>query len=148
LVFVSGHPGRTDRLNTVASLEYARDVEYPIRLGFLRAAEAFLLEYAQRSPEAARHSKEELFSIQNSRKARTGGYEGLRDASFMKNKAQAEFDLRSRVQSAQSPERSDRAAAWDKIAKAQKVAAQIAKPFAYYERGYAFRSDLFQLARH
>ena len=29
LVFVSGHPGRTDRMNTVAELEYLRDIGYP-----------------------------------------------------------------------------------------------------------------------
>ncbi len=148
LVFVSGHPGHTDRLNTLASLEYVRDVEYPVRLGFLKAAEAFLLDYARRSPEAARHSKEELFTIQNSRKARLGGLEGLRDKSFMKRKAQAEADSRSRAQSAQSRQQGDRAAAWEKIAQAQKVAAQIAKPYFYHERGYAFDCDLFELARH
>jgi hypothetical protein len=147
LIFVSGHPGRTDRLNTLASLEYARDVELPIRLGFLKAAEAFLLDYARRSPEAARHSKEELFTVQNSRKARVGGLEGLRDETFMKRKAQAEADLRARVGSALSPQSKDRAAAWGKIAQAQKVAAQIAKPYLFHERGYAFDSDLFDLAR-
>ncbi len=105
LIFVAGHPGHTDRLNTLASLEYARDVEYPIRLGFLRAAETFLLDYARRSPEAARHSKEELFTIQNSRKARVGGLEGLRDESFMKRKAQAEADLRARSEAHNSTSR-------------------------------------------
>jgi len=148
LVFVSGHPGRTDRLNTLASLEYVRDFEFPIRLGFLKAYEAFLLDYARKSPEAARHSKEELFTVQNSRKARVGGLEGVRDASFMKNKAQAESDLRSRSQSSQSHQAGDRSAAWEKIAHAQKIAAQIAKPYFYQERAYAFESDLFELARH
>ena len=38
LVFVAGNPGRTDRLNTVASLEYLRDVEFPLRLDMLRVA--------------------------------------------------------------------------------------------------------------
>src|SRR5438067_2442514 len=32
LVFVSGHPGRTRRLSTVAELEYLRDTEYPFVL--------------------------------------------------------------------------------------------------------------------
>ena len=33
-----------------------------------------------------RQSKEELFSIQNSRKARLGGYRGLQDPSFIAKK--------------------------------------------------------------
>ena len=32
LVFVAGHPGRTERLNTVAHLEFFRDVSYPISM--------------------------------------------------------------------------------------------------------------------
>jgi hypothetical protein len=148
LVFVSGHPGRTDRLNTLASLAYLRDVEFPIRLGFLKAKEAFLLDYARRNPEAARHSKEELFSVQNSRKARLGGLEGLRDESLMKQKAQAETELRTKVQSPQAHQPGRRGAAWEKIAEAQKTAARIAKRYFFYERAYAFDSDLFELARH
>ena len=89
-----GNPGRTDRLNTVASLEYLRDVELPLRLDMLESREAFLLEYGRRSPEAFRQSKEELFTIQNSRKARVGGLEGLRDPAFMARKARDEAELR------------------------------------------------------
>ncbi len=79
LIFVAGHPGRTDRLNTLASLEYLRDIELPFRLEILKQMESFLLEYGQRGPEALRQSKEDLFSVQNSRKARIGGLDGLRD---------------------------------------------------------------------
>ena len=43
--------------------------------------EAFLLEYGRVGAEAFRQSKEDFFGIQNSRKARVGGLEGLRDAS-------------------------------------------------------------------
>src|ERR1035441_9865871 len=32
LIFVSGHPGHTDRLDTVAQLQFLRDVDYPSRL--------------------------------------------------------------------------------------------------------------------
>jgi hypothetical protein len=39
------------------------------------------------------------------------------------------------------------AGAWDKIAAAQKVSAQIAKPYNFLERGFAFDSHLFQVAR-
>ncbi len=97
LVFVAGHPGRTDRLNTMASLLYLRDVELPIRLDMLESREAFLLEYARRGAEAARQSKEELFTIQNSRKARVGALQGLRDAAFMSRKSQDESEIRKKV---------------------------------------------------
>ena len=114
---------------------------------YLRDKEAFLLEYGKRSPEAFRQSKEDLFSVQNSRKARIGGLEGLRDASFMKRKAEAEAELRSKVQASSSAQGDGLAAAWDKIAQAQKIAAENLKPYFYLERGFAFDSELFTIAR-
>ena len=146
LVFVAGHPGRTDRLNTLASLEYLRDVELPLRLDMLLSREAFLLEFGRSSGEASRQSKEELYTIQNSRKARVGALDGLRDAVFMNRKAKDEAELKSKVQAAAGAAEGA-LAAWDRIAQAKKVAAKIAKPNFYYERGYAFDSELFTIAR-
>jgi hypothetical protein len=146
LVFVAGHPGRTDRLNTVASLEYLRDTAFPFLLDFLKHEEAFLLAFSRNGEEAARQAKEDLFSIQNSRKARVGGLEGLRDAAFMERKARAESELRSRIKSAAKPNEAGDAA-WERIAEAQKTAARILKPFSYLERGWAFDSTLFDVAR-
>ncbi len=148
LIFVAGHPGRTDRLNTVASLEFLRDIELPLRLDYLKYREAFLLDYGRRSAEAFRQSKEELFNVQNSRKARIGGFDGLRDQAFMKRKADAEADLRARLQASSAKHAAARAGAWDKLARAQKVAGEIIKPYLYLERGYAFDSELFTIARH
>jgi hypothetical protein len=146
LVFVAGHPGRTDRLNTVAHLEYLRDVSMPFSLRVLSDREAFLLAYSKKGPEQARQAKEELFSIQNSRKARTGGLKGLNDLAVMGRKARDEAALRRRVgASARGAE--DYAAAWDKVAGAQKVARAIARPVNFLERGLAFDSRLFSIAR-
>jgi hypothetical protein len=147
LVFVAGHPGRTDRLNTVASLEYLRDVEMPFRIEFLKTREAFLLDYGRKSAEAFRQSKEDLFSIQNSRKARLGGLDGLRDASFMRRKADAEAELKSKVQSAAGGPLAETAVAWDRIAHAQSVGTRILKPYFLNERAYAFNSNVFDIAR-
>ena len=142
LVFVAGHPGRTDRLNTVASLEYLRDVDFPFLLDYLNTKEAFLLDYGQRGPEAFRQAKEELFSIQNSRKARIGGLDGLRDADFMARKAQAETELPARESQADPKKQAADGAAWDRIAQAQKVAAQIVKPYYLLESRAAARDGL------
>lgn len=146
LVFVAGNPGRTSRMLTHAHLEYLRDKSFPLTLEMLRDRESFLLEYAKRGPEDARRSKEDLFGIQNSRKARTGGFEGLNDKALMARKAEQEKVLRGRI--AASPDKGQKyGEAWDKIAAAQKASAEIMLPNFFLERGAAFNSHLFTIAR-
>src|SRR5262249_29167401 len=146
-----GHPGRTDRLNTVASLEFLRDVRFPFLLDYLKKREAFLLDYGRKSAEADRQSREELFSVQNSRKARVGGFEGLRDPEFMRRKTRSEGELRARLKaSGKGGAQGD--VAWQRIAEAQKTAERIMKPWSFLEyragyRPWAFESALFEIAR-
>jgi hypothetical protein len=146
LVFVAGHPGRTSRLYTLAHLEYLRDVSFPFLLDLLRDREAFLLEYSKKSAEQARQAKEDLFSYQNSRKARTGGLEGLRDPALMARKREAENELRARID-ADPEKKAAYASAWEKIAAAQKVALEIRMRLNFLENGLAFDSQLFSIAR-
>ena len=72
LIFVSGHPGRTDRQDTMAHLEFLRDVATPLILNVLRRREVLLSVYGARSDEDARQAQEELLEIQNGRKAHVG----------------------------------------------------------------------------
>src|SRR5439155_18672769 len=134
LTFVAGHPGRTSRLFTVAHLEYLRDHNFQLVLAMLHDREASLLEYGKLGPEQFRQSKEELFSIQNSRKAREGGHKGLNDPALMRRKAAEEQALRARI-AADSARAAEFAGAWDKIAASKKVAAEIVKPYNFLERG-------------
>jgi hypothetical protein len=146
LVFVAGNPGRTSRLYTVAHLEYLRDLAFPFLLEYLHDREAALKTYSARGPEQARQAKEELFSIQNSRKARTGGLGGLKDPTIMGRKRAQEQAIRSRIASDKA--RQDRyGSAWDRVAEAQKAAAEILLPYNFLELGRAFDSDLFRIAR-
>ncbi|MCS6852661.1 MAG: S46 family peptidase [Gemmataceae bacterium] len=140
LVFVAGHPGRTDRLNTVAELEYMRDIQYPNALRNLNRLEVMLSAYSSRSEENARQAKDFLFSVQNSRKAREGGLAGLLDPRLMARKRDAEQKLRAAAPA-------DAQGAWDQIAQAQKVIAQHAARFNALERGLGFNSTLFDIAR-
>src|SRR5262249_23674626 len=68
LVFVSGHPGKTDRLTTVAELEYLRDVGYPYLLQRLHRWEVMLSVYSQQGEGEERKAKDMYFSVANSRK--------------------------------------------------------------------------------
>ncbi|MBL8797890.1 MAG: S46 family peptidase [Planctomycetia bacterium] len=145
LVFVSGHPGRTSRLNTVAELEYMRDKQFPNLMQILNRLEVMLKVYSDRSEENARRAKDELFGIQNSRKARDGGLAGLLDPGLMGRKKTAEQKLREAV--AKDPKLKDALPAWDNIAKAQEEIGKVAQRYNLLERGFGFNSTLFSTAR-
>jgi hypothetical protein len=97
LVFVSGNPGSTSRLKTVAQLEALRDVWVPDALRFLDRRLAALRAYAAGSPERARRAQSQIFGYENSRKAWQGRLDALRDAKAMAEKAAAETALRDKV---------------------------------------------------
>src|SRR6202163_3595044 len=97
LIFVSGNPGRTERLDTMAHLEYQRDIVMPGGLNLLRRREILLKTYSDRSTENARRAEDELFGIQNSRKAYLGMLAGLQDPAIMDKKRAAEKTLRLAV---------------------------------------------------
>ena len=145
LVFVSGHPGRTDRLDTVAELDYMRDKGFPYLLQRLYRMEVFLSAWSGRSEENARRAKELLFGVQNSRKARDGGIAGLLDPSIMGKKKEQEQALREAV--TKDPKFKETMDAWERIAGAQKVRAEHLREYTLFEGGAAFNSDLFRTAR-
>lgn len=97
LVFVSGHPGRTNRLQTVAQLEYQRDVYLPNRLFNLAEKRGVLTAFSQRSKKAERIAKTPLFYTENSFKALRGMHQALLDKAFFGSKVQAERALRKKI---------------------------------------------------
>ncbi len=145
LVFVSGHPGRTSRLLTVAELEYLRDQALPYRLGVLKRLEVLLGVWSARSEENARRAKDELFGVQNSRKALDGRLAGLLDPELFSAKLKAEADFKARL--AGKPEFAEALAAYDKIAEATKIQAAQAVRSLLLEGGGAFNCESFGLAR-
>ena len=145
LVFVSGHPGHTDRLNTVADLQYLRDFGYPFIMQRLNRLEVMLSIYSQRGEEYERQAKDLLFGVANSRKARDGGLAGLQDPALMMKKIAQEKALRAAV--AKRDDLKDVADAWDVIAKIQTVRKANIKRFNMLEGGVGFNSSLFGIAR-
>src|SRR5258707_6979799 len=118
LVFVTGNPGSTARLNTVAHLEELRDTSIPIVLRLLERREAMLKKYMAMGEEQTRQSQNELNSVQNSLKVYRGQLAGLKDQKLMATKLIDEQLLRKSI--AANPERQKMyGGAWDAIAKAQ-----------------------------
>jgi hypothetical protein len=145
LVFVSGHPGRTSRLLTVPELEYLRDVRLPNTLRRLFRLEVLLTAYSARSKENARRAKDDLFGVQNSRKALKGELAGLLDPALVQKKVANEKKLREAV--AERDEFKEALGAWDRIATAQKVIGENARVYNLLEAGLAFGSDFFGIGR-
>jgi len=145
LVFVSGHPGRTDRLLTVAELEYLRDVQFPYTLQLLHRREVVLGAWGERSEENARRVRDDLFGVQNSRKAREGGLAGLLDPAFIASKQAAEQKLRGAV--AADERFKEARAAWDRIAAAQGRIQESALRYRLLEGGHGFNSEWFGITR-
>lgn len=145
LVLVSGHPGHTDRLNTVAELEYLRDIGFPFLLQRLHRWEVMLSIYSGRGAEFERKAKDMLFSVANSRKAREGGLAGLLDPKLMAEKKTAEKALREAV--SKNPKLEEVAGAWDVIAGVQKIRRENIKNYTLLEGGAGFNTTLFGYAR-
>ncbi len=145
LVFVSGNPGRTERLNTVASLDELRDVETPFVLQRLFRAEVMLNTFSGRSEENARVAREDFFGVQNSRKAYIGRLAGLQDPKLMDRKMADEKTLRDAV--ARDDKLKGAADAWDRIARAEKVRSENLRRYTMLEAGSGFKSQLFSIAR-
>jgi hypothetical protein len=97
LVFVSGNPGRTQRILTPAALAFQRDYRMPRVLDLLRRKEILLQQYGLEGPEQSRRGQDELFGIQNSRKAYTGMLAGLQDPRFMTEKRALEKQMQQQA---------------------------------------------------
>ncbi len=144
LVFVSGHPGSTRRQNTVDVLTDERDRKLPLSLALLYRREVYLQSYSERSLENARRARDDLFGIQNSRKALNGELAGLLDPEFFGKLVSHEAAFRQKLDGGKFPEA---VAAYDKIATAQKAIVKVAVVSNYYEGARGFNSTLFQIAR-
>lgn len=146
MTMILGHPGRTNRLLTVAQLDRTRDVDLIPRLLRLSEMRGMLNQYATSSAEAARISKTDRFSVENSLKALGGQLEALLDPAIFALKRQQEAELRAFV--AASPERqAAQGAAWDEIAAAQQRYRQFETPYKYIEGSGGFSGDYFRMAR-
>jgi hypothetical protein len=145
LVFVSGHPGHTSRLLTTSELNYVRDPQLPDSLRLLYRREVLYTVWSARSQENARRARDDLFSVQNSRKALNGRLAGLLDPELFGAKAQAETDFRARLQG--KPEFADTLGAYDRIADATAILRDQVKRYNLLERGTGFSCDSFGIAR-
>ena len=162
LVFVTGHPGTTQRLETLARLKHRRDHTLPYTLPRLRTLEAALVQYSEQSGEKRRQAATDLHSVANARKAFSGQYQGLLDPTIMAQKkaserqvlfAAAELKARARMGEGLMMSRfdatyDDALNALEAIEATQAKLRGFEKEYSLLETGHAFYSPLFGTARH
>ncbi|MCX7612054.1 MAG: S46 family peptidase [Ignavibacterium sp.] len=124
-VFVVGNPGNTDRLNTVAQLEFMRDVQYPRTLEFLSGLIEIYKQTIKENPEKKLQMQDMLFSLENSQKANAGILKGLRDPILMQRKIDFENTFKASVKN--NPKLNQKyGELWDKIAEIRAELKKIA----------------------
>jgi hypothetical protein len=91
-VFVIGNPGSTNRLQTVAQLEFRRDVQDKAILDLFSSRADALQAFADADPERAEELdlRNQIFSLRNSEKAYRGMWEGLHDPVIMAKRRDSE----------------------------------------------------------
>lgn len=122
LVLVSGNPGSTARLDTLAQIEFDRDVRYPAQVAYFTRRAALLHEFSDKSPENARMANRSLFGIENNLKRNRGYLAAVQDPKVLGRKTDDEKSLKAKV--ASDPKLAGYAGAWDAIAAAHKAYAK------------------------
>ena len=97
LTLVTGHPGSTARLETVAQMVASRDFLLPEALAAAEGLKAAFVAYGKTSPEHARQVGAQILGVENGLKARTGYLSGLRNPEAMARIEKAERDLKAKV---------------------------------------------------
>jgi hypothetical protein len=140
LVFVAGHPGTTQRLETRAQLEFERDVTLPSSL--LRAAElrGRYIQFGRTSAGNEQLVEAPLNSLENGLKVRRKLLDALHDDALMARKSEDEKALRASAQIAGTDP-------WRQIETASLRERALYMPQTFIEGGAGFNSILFRYAR-
>lgn len=146
LVFVSGNPGSTSRLNTVDHLAFLREVQYPFDLERLDRLRKALHAYGDQGAEQERQAHDDIFGVENSYKVREGEFRGLTNAAVMERKKAAEAALRKAVAADETREK-NYGDAWEAITKARASFRPYYVRYRLLEGANGFSSSLFGIAR-
>ncbi len=142
VVFVIGNPGPTNRLGTVAQLEFQRDVFVPAAVGFLRSRLDAMRDFQRAHPAEAEalDLRNRAFSLSNSLKANTGRLAALADPAIMARRLDAERALHASI-AGRADLQTRFGAVFDRLATIQRQKREFARELgAFYGFGSASAS--------
>lgn len=141
LTLVTGHPGTTQRLYTVAQLERLRDVDLINSLLYLSERRAVLWQYGRSGEEAARQAQTDLTLTENYLKVYRGQLQALLGPRLLAAKREEEAALREGAELTGGDP-------WIAIASAQDAYRDMETAYLLLERARGFYSPYFEHARH
>lgn len=151
-VFVVGNPGSTDRINTMAQIEFERDVRYPMMVKMLKDLYKIYEELVHETNAEDYKLIARLYSIGNGLKVYEGTYKGLLDLYLIARKKDFEKQFRNAVTN-NSDLNAKYGKIWDELVQLRTDARKTAnKIFAYTISGFyspqylIIASKLFGLA--
>lgn len=151
-VFVVGNPGSTDRINTIAQIEFERDVRYPMMVKMLKDLYKIYEELVHETNAEDYKLIARLYSIGNALKVYEGTYKGLLDPYLIARKKDFEKQFRNAVTN-NSELNTKYGKIWDELVQLRTEARKTTnKMFAYTINGFyspqylIISSKLFGLA--
>jgi hypothetical protein len=144
-VFVSGHPGSTDRLLTNIELAHRRSHYLPLMLVMYAEYRGRMLEWAQTSDVAARQVQQRILGVENAIKVWKNQLRSLMDEEQIARKMQAEKELKKAVMA--NPELAEAyGSAWQDIDRAIASYHGFYERYRFIEQGQGFQGQLFDWA--
>lgn len=135
-VFVVGNPGSTDRINTMAQIEFERDVRYPMMVKMLKDLYKIYEELVTQTNAEDFRLIARLYSIGNALKVYEGTYKGLLDPFLIARKKDFENQFRNAV-TTNADLNKKYGNIWNELAQSRTEARKTAKKiFAYSVSGF------------
>ena len=145
-LLAAGYPGSSQRLSTVAHLEYLRDIGIPFSMTWLDRRHDAMVRYAGKGSDERRQVQDEIFELENSAKSYGGQLAGLRDPRIFGGKKAAEQALRGDIN--RDPAlKQQYGGAWDVVEQTRGALATFLPEHVIIEGGGGFGSQLFYYAR-
>jgi hypothetical protein len=136
-IFVVGRPGNTDRLFSMAQLEYFRDYTYPLTLTLYNELYGVYFELFQNHPERESELLNRVLGYGNGRKSYAGRLLGLKDEYLMAKKYDFENKLKEKVNN-DSELKDKYGSIWESIDKIiDDLETDVKKSYAYSNRRWS-----------
>jgi Peptidase S46 len=147
LTFISGHPGSSQRQDTMAQLNLERQTIEPLAIEYLKHRIDVAQQYGAQAPEQARQVSSLIFELQNDLKAYVGRSEALNDRAVVAKKQAEEEDFRKKVD-ANAEWKRKYGKAWSTVSAAVDKEAAMFPSRLYRRTDSALMGDALQIVQY